>query len=71
MVSERYGPIDWNGFQVLKNDMLTGRTMVVSPEVYEMLTETSEQRQTKARALVEKANQLMALCDALTKGTPR
>jgi hypothetical protein len=71
MINEPYNPINWNGIQVLKNDLLTGRTMVVSPEVYEMLTETSEQRQAKARALVEKADQLMALCDALTKGTPR
>lgn len=71
MINEPYNPINWNGIQVLKNDLLTGRTMVVSPEVYEMLTETSEQRQAKARALLEKADQLMALCDALTKGTPR
>lgn len=71
MVNEPYNPINWNGIQVLKNDLLTGRTMVVSPEVYEMLTETPEQRQAKARALVEKADQLMALCDTLTKGTPR
>lgn len=71
MVNEPYNPINWNGIQVLKNDSLTGRTMVVSPEVYEMLTETPEQRQAKARALVEKADQLIALCDTLTKGTPR
>lgn len=68
MSTEPYSPIDWKGIQVLKNDLLTGRTMVVSPEVYEMLTETPEQRQEKARALVAKADRLMALCDALTKG---
>lgn len=60
-------PIDWNGIQVMKSVALTGRTMIVSPEVYEMLTETPEQRQVKARALVEKADQLMALCDTLIK----
>lgn len=58
-------PIDWNGIQVIKDDILPGRTMIVSPEVYEMLTETAEQRQAKARALVERADQLMALCDRL------
>jgi predicted component of type VI protein secretion system len=68
MSTESYSQINWNGIQVLKNDLLTGRTMVVSPEVFEMLTETPEQRQAKARALVRKADQLMALCDALTKG---
>jgi hypothetical protein len=68
MNREPYDPINWNGIQVLKNDLLTGRTMVVSPEVYEMLTETPEQRQAKARALVEKADQLMALCNRLTGG---
>lgn len=67
MINEPYAPIDWNGIQVLKNDLLPGRTMVVSPDVFEMLTETPEQRQAKARALVEKADRLMALCDTLIK----
>lgn len=71
MSTDSYSPIDWNGIQVLKNDLLQGRTMVVSPEIFEMLTETPAQRQAKARALVEKADQLMAICDALTKGTPQ
>lgn len=66
--AEPHNPINWNGIQVLKNDLLTGRMMVVSPEVFEMLTETPEQRQAKARVLVEKADQLMALCDKFTKG---
>lgn len=68
MLKEPHNPVDWNGIQVLKNDMLTGRMMIVSPEVFEMLTETPEERQAKARALVEKADQLMALCDKLTGG---
>lgn len=69
MIKEPYAPIDWNGIQLLKNDLLTGRMMIVSPEVFEMLTETPEQRQAKARSLVEKADQLMALCDSLIKGS--
>lgn len=67
-IKSLYQAVDWNGIKVLKDDMLTGRTMIVSPEVYEMLTETPEQRQAKARALVERADQFMALCDKLTKG---
>lgn len=66
-IKSPYQPLEWNGIIVLKNDMLTGRMMVVSPEVFEMLTETPEQRQAKARALVEKADRLTALCDKLLK----
>ena len=69
MTKEPSNPVDWNGIQILKNDMLTGRMMIVSPEVFEMLTETPEQRQAKARTLVEKANQLTAICSKLIKGS--
>lgn len=36
--------IDFKGFTVYKNDMLPPNTLMVSPDVYEKLTETPEQR---------------------------
>lgn len=36
--------IDWNGFTVYKADILPPNTLMVSPGVYEKLTETPEQR---------------------------
>lgn len=36
--------IDWNGFTVYKADILPPNTLMVSPDVYEKLTETPEQQ---------------------------
>ena len=39
--------IDFKGFKVYKNEMLPPNTLMVSPDVYEKLTETPEQRQVR------------------------
>ena len=55
------------GIRVIRSVVLPPNTMMVSSDVYEMLTDTPEQRQAKARALRDKADQLLALTDALLK----
>lgn len=55
------------GIRVIRSVILPPNTMMVSTDVYELLTETPEQRQEKARALREKADQLLTLTDALLK----
>lgn len=42
--------IDFKGFTVYKNDMLPPNILMVSPDVYEKLTETPEQRQAREDA---------------------
>lgn len=46
--------IDFMGFTVYKADILPPNTLMVSPDVYEKLTETPEQRQAREDAF--KAN---------------
>lgn len=50
--------IDFKGFTVYKNDMLPPNTLMVSPDVYEKLTETPEQRQARAHRATEAFNHL-------------
>lgn len=55
--------IDFKGFTVYKNDMLPPNTMMVSPDVYEKLTETPEQRQVREdafKAHLDRFTELMA-----------
>lgn len=56
--------IDFKGFTVYKNDLLPPNTLMVSPDVYEKLTETPEQRQARADAfkahLDDRFTELMA-----------
>lgn len=55
--------IDFKGFTVYKNDMLPPNTLMVSPDVYEKLTETPEQRQAREdafKAHLDRFTELMA-----------
>ena len=52
--------IDFKGFTVYKNDMLPPNTLMVSPDVYEKLTETPEQRQAREHRATEAFNHLAA-----------
>lgn len=54
--------IDFKGFTVYKNDMLPPNTLMVSPDVYEKLTETPEQREAREAntlAGIERVSQLI------------
>lgn len=50
--------IDFKGFTVYKNDMLPPNTLMVSPDVYEKLTETPEQRQAREDAFAAQLKNL-------------
>lgn len=50
--------IDFKGFTVYKNHMLPPNTLMVSPDVYEKLTETPEQRQVREHRAFEAFNVL-------------
>ena len=52
--------IDFKGFTVFKNGMLPPNTLMVSPDVYEKLTETPEQRQAREHRASEAFNHLAA-----------
>lgn len=55
-----------NGIQVLRSNMLPANTILVSDDVYELLTATPEERQAKARALRDKCDELMRMIDKIT-----
>lgn len=50
--------IDFKGFAVYKNEMLPPNTLMVSPDVFELLTETPEQRQSQYDAFTAQLNDL-------------
>lgn len=50
--------IDFKGFTIYKNDMLPPNTLMVSPDVYEKLTETPEQRQAREDAFAAQLKNL-------------
>lgn len=63
--------IDFKGFTVFKNDMLPPNTLMVSPDVYEKLTETPEQRaarEAEVQAQFDKISSLMAAYGLATHG---
>lgn len=57
--------IDFKGFTVYKADILPPNTLMVSPDVYERLTETPEQRQAREHRATEAFKHLAEQMKAL------